>query len=185
MFLGRPAVEDGVALQTRQGAAVGLGAVVGVGPTPDVKREQGLDLGAALGEQLPQLRPDAGDVGMAVDNRVPADAEAGGELGAEGGVVDPADGALLVLEKARVEGEPAATAVLHLGPDEGVRVQLGIDAAAGVLAEQRHGQALGVDLVHAVGADAGDRAVALEPAERRGDRGVVGGEHLGPHPGIG
>lgn len=115
----------------------------------------------------------------------PAESEAGGQLGAEGGVVDPADGALLLLEEASVEREPAAGRVLDLGADHGVGVQLRIDGAGGVLAEHRHGQALGVDLEDAVLPPPGDRPMDLEPVERRQHGGVMSGEHLGPHPGVG
>ena len=54
----------------------------------------------------------------------PGDAEAVGELGAQGGVVDPADRALLLLEEPGVERQPPPGRVLDLGRDDGVGVQL-------------------------------------------------------------
>src|SRR5690606_22834518 len=122
-------------------------------------------LGAALGEGVAHLGGDAGEVGLASSHVAPLDAEAVGELAAQGGVVDPADGALLVLEEAGVEGEPSAGRVLDLGRDQGVGVQLGVDRPGGVLAEQGGRRASGVDLVGAVSASSGDGTVLLEPVE--------------------
>lgn len=98
------------------------------------------------------------------------------QLRAQGGGVDPADGTLLVLEEASVEGQPLAGRVLDLAPDHGVGVELRVGLPAGVLAEQRSHKALGIDLVNAVLASSGDPAVVLQPVQCGDHGGVVGGQ---------
>lgn len=121
---------------------------------------------------------------MALDDGSPRRAETAGELGAERGGVDPADGPLLVLQPPGVEREPRAGRVLDLRPDHGVGVELGVGRPAGVLSEEGDGEAAGVDLIHTVLPSAGDGSVALEPVERGHDGVVVRGEHLGTKPWI-
>ncbi len=87
------------------------------------------------------------DVGVAADHRPPLHAEAAGELGAEGGAVDPADAALLALQEPGIERQPPAGGVLDLAGDDRVGVQLRVHRPRRVLTEHRHRQALGVDLV--------------------------------------
>jgi len=182
MGLGRSGGEDRSSFELGDRAWVGVGAVVLVGPCPEQVGELALDLGAPGREQVTHRFGNAGGVGLPAVEWLPAESEARGELGTEGGVVDPADGALLLLEEASIEREPAAGRVLDLGADYGMGVQLRIDGAGGVLAEHSHGQAPGVDLEDAVLPPTGERPVDLEPVERRQDRSVMGGEHLGPHP---
>jgi hypothetical protein len=158
---------------------------VSVDPVGHQLGQPGLDLLGALGELVEQARRDALDVAVALDHRPPHHAEPCGQLGAEGRGVDPADGALLALQEPSVERQPLAGGVLDLGGHDGVGVQLGIGAAAGVLAEQRHGEALGVDLIDAVLAPPGHRPVLLEPVEGGHHGGVVGGQDLGSYEGIG
>ena len=172
-------------LELRNGVGVGFLAVVLGAPAGDQLVVLGLDLGAALREHVAQVLGYDGQVDEATFLvGPPVDAEAAGQLGSEGGVVDPADGGLLLLQEPGVQREPPPGRVLDLGRDDGVRMELGVDGAGGVLAEQGRGDAAGVDLVDAVGAPPGDRPVCLEPAERRVDGGFVGSEHLGPHPRI-
>ena len=89
------------------------------------------------------------DSGMQVMSTGPSDtgshcdAEAVGELGSEGGVVDPADRALLVLQEPGIQREPPAGRVLDLRRDHRVGVQLRIDGPGGVLAEHRDGRPRG------------------------------------------
>jgi hypothetical protein len=66
-----------------------------------------------------------------------------------------------------------------------VGVQLRIGGPTRVLVEQRRHQPLGIDLVDAISAPSGHRAVAFQPIQRRVDGGVMGGGHLGVHPGVG
>jgi hypothetical protein len=152
-----------------------------VAPPADQLGELGFDLTLPLRQDPPHTRGDAGQVPGAVRVGLPGDAEAVGELGPEGSVVDPADRALLAHQEPGVERQPPPSRVLHLRRDHRVAVQLGIDRPGRVLAEHRHGQALGVDLMDTVGAPAGDRAVGLQPPERGVDPGVMGGQDLSLH----
>ncbi len=154
---------------------------MGVHPVSDQVGQPGVHLLGALGELAEQAGRDAVDVAVALDHWSPGDAETARQLGPQGRGVDPADGALLALQEPGVERQPLAGGVLHLGGHDGVGVQLGIGAAAGVLAEQRDGQASGVDLLDAVLPPPGHRPVVLEPVDGSHHSGVVGGQHLGSH----
>jgi hypothetical protein len=66
-----------------------------------------------------------------------------------------------------------------------VGVQLRVGSPARVLAEQSDHQSTCADLVDTVLPTAGDGTMSLDPFERRSHGGVVRGEHLGAHPGIG
>ena len=80
-----------------------------------------------------------------------------------------------------VEGEPLAAIArqgLHLVGDHDVGVQVRI-AGAGVAVVERHGDEPGDgDLSDAALADASEGDLPLEQADRRSDRGLVGGLHL-------
>ena len=135
------------------------------------------DVGGPLGERVQELVGGAGDLGLAVDDRLPGDAEGVGELAAQHGLVEGAEHALVAFDVAGVEGQPAAVDSLHLRRDQRVGVELWVVGARGRLAERRHRQAAGVGVEAAtVAADARRRAVALEVGERGAYRGVVGVE---------
>lgn len=182
--LGRSGVRRGVAFQLGDRARVRLGAVVVVAPHAHQLGELGADLAAALREPLPHLIGHAGQVEDPRPPVDPADTEATGQLDPQRRVVDRADAALLELQEPSVQRQPPPRAVLDLGGDDRVGVQLGVDRPRRVLTEQRRGHAEGVDLEHAVAAAAGHRPVPFEPAERGIHGGVMGREHLGPHPGM-
>ncbi|HET7488684.1 MAG TPA: hypothetical protein VFJ85_12200, partial [Acidimicrobiales bacterium] len=179
------AVEHSPPLQAGQGAGVRLGSVVSLHPGSHQLGQLRLNLLGPLGELLHQRVGQAHDVAVAVGHRPPRHAQAGAQLGAQGRGVHPADAALLALQEPGVEGQPLAGGVLDLGHHEGVAVQLGVGGPARVLAEHRHRHALGVHLVDAVGPPPGERAVALEPRQGGGGGCVAGGQHLGPHEGVG
>ena len=88
------------------------------------------DLGA-LGERSKEVRRDAGDLGLAVDDLVEGDAVAMGEFGSKDGLVQAAERALVLLEHACVEGEPATVGGLDFGGDDDVGVQVWVVGAAG------------------------------------------------------
>ena len=132
----------------------------------------------ALREQLPHLGVDRCQLGDAVDRRLPLHAEAAGQLGSEAGVVERREGALVALQSSGVEGEPPPARALDLRGDHDVGVELRVAGSAGVLAEHRRRDPLGVDDDHlAVRRDAGDR-LAVDELDHRGDGRFVGGDHL-------
>ncbi len=93
---------------------VGVDAVVLGAPSSDQLAQLRVDLSAALAEQLPQPVGHAAQVTDPVLTLDPLDAEPHRQLGAQGGVVDPADRALLVLQESGIEGQPASRVVLDL-----------------------------------------------------------------------
>jgi hypothetical protein len=136
-LLVRSAGHHCFAFQAGDRPRIGIDAVMLGGPATHQLTKLVVDLRRSLGELGHQLIGDADHVGVAIDHRAPSDTEAGGHLGAQGGVVDPADAALLVLEEPGIQRQPRARRVLDLGPDHRVGVQLRIGGAARVLAEQR------------------------------------------------
>lgn len=166
--------------------AIGLGTVVVVHPTGHQLGELLVDLLRARGEHPTQTLGHTRHIGLPVADSegFPCGAETSGQLGAQRGVVDPADGALLLSQKPRVERQPLAASVLNLGGDHRVGVELRIRGAAGVLTEHRRGHPLRVDLVDAVTTATGQRAVSFEPSHGGFDRGVVRRSDLGSHPRI-
>ncbi|CAN5797477.1 hypothetical protein BH24ACT5_BH24ACT5_20380 [soil metagenome] len=73
---------------------------------------------------------------------------------------------------------------LDLGGDHRVGVQLRVDGARRVLAEQRRGDPVRVDPVDAVSSPTGHRAVGLEPRHGGLDSLIVRGQDLGADEGI-
>jgi hypothetical protein len=139
-----------------------------------------LDLAGALGEDLEQLVWHVGDLGLGFDDRSPPHAVAVGELGAQDRLVQPTEGALVVLEVVGVEGVPGAVGGPDLGGEHDVAVDLGVVLPGGRLLEHGHGQALGVgEVAAAVGADPGGAAVALDVVEHGLHGEVVGVEDAG------
>ena len=146
-------------------------------PVPEVVElvgERDVDVGAALGEHAEQLVGHAGDLGLAVDDRPPLDAEPVGELGAEDGLVEAAEHPLVPLQVAGVERVPAAVGCLDLGGDDGVGVDLRVVGSRRGLTERRHREPVRVRVqAAAVGSDAGRRPEPLEVRQRRSDGDVV------------
>lgn len=175
--------QHGPPLEVVHRRCVGVGAVVLGRPPLDEVGQLRVDLPGPLREQLEEVVGHADDLGLpgTVRYGLPGDAEPVGQLGAEGGVVDPAGGTLLAEEPAGVEGEPLAGGVLDLRPDHGVGVQLRVQRPGGVLTEHRDRETSGVDLVDAVGPVPCHVPVPLDPGERRLHGGVVSGEDLPLH----
>ena len=186
MGLRRPGSLDGPSFELGDRVRIRfLTVVLGV-PPGDQLAVLSFDLDAAFREDVAEFLRDGGEVDeAALLVGPPVDVQTGGQLGPERGVVDPSDGGLVLLEEPGVERQPPPGRVLDLGRDDGVGMELRVDGAGRVLAEQRGGDPTGVDLVDAVGASPGDRPVVLEPPERRVHRCLVSSEHLGPHPRIG
>ena len=99
MDLLRPRVDHRGTFESGDRPRVRLCAVVVVGPGPDQLGQFRLHLGRASGERLPHRRRYAGEVEHTIVAVDPVDAEPGGQLGAQCGVVDPADRSLLVLQE--------------------------------------------------------------------------------------
>ena len=135
-MLRRAAGNDGGPLEPVDGPGVGLRAVVLDDPGGHQLGGLGFHLLGPLGEEPSGILRHACKFGVPLGGRAPGHPETPGQLGSQGSGVDPADRALLPLEKPGVEGQPLPRRVLHLGRDDGVRVQLGIGTAAGVLAEE-------------------------------------------------
>ncbi len=118
------------------------------------------------------------DLGDSIDRLTPPHAKAAGQLGAQAGVVDGAEGALIELDGPGVERQPSAVWRPHPIGDHDVRVKLGIERPTRVLAEDRGDDPLGVehgDL--AVDAVAGV-GMTLDPVDHHGHGGVMGVEDL-------
>ena len=162
VVFARPAGGDGPPLQQVQVAGAGLDTVF-VGPAGDQLGQLRFDLPGPLREHLTQLLRHPGHIRLArpLRDRLPVEAEPAGQLGAQGGVVDPRQGPLLGLEPPGIQRQPHAGAVLDLGGDHCVGVQLRVGGTACVLAEHPRRKALGVDLVHPPVAAAGDQPVPL------------------------
>src|SRR4051794_15652785 len=92
------------------------------------------DLLAATREVLEDFVVDAADLGHAVADGFPFDAERVGEVLAQGGLVEEAGGALVGVEGAAVEGGLAAVSAGGVGND-GVGVQLRVASARGPVPE--------------------------------------------------
>ena len=107
MGFGGSAVDDGFSFEAPAFPRGGV-TVEGVDEPVELLVDAALDVGGAGGELLEHRVGDVGDLGDAVHDRLPRDPEPVGELGAQGGVVDRREGALVELERAGVEGEPAA-----------------------------------------------------------------------------
>src|SRR4051794_39227468 len=77
------------------------------------------------------LGVEALDLGDAVGDLLPADAEPAGQLIAEVGLIDVAGGLRVVIDRRVVEPGPAAVRTAGRVGDEDVRVELGIARARG------------------------------------------------------
>ena len=141
----------------------------------DLRPQRCLDFGGALGEQPEDVLRDACDLGLAVLDGFPLEAEAVREVVAEHGLIDAAEHSLVLLHVGAVECEPSAVAGTHLVRDHRVGVEVGVVGARCGLAELGDRETVGVGVEPLLGAlsDAGRRAEAFEVCERRGHRRVV------------
>ena len=134
---------------------------------------------AAAGEGLDQLPVDAPDVGMAVDDRLPGDAEPAGELLAEVGLVEDA-GSLGVREQLpRVERapDPVVAGAGEVG-DQHVGVQQRIVRPRGAVPERRRDESVHLDGLGPARTAAGEPGGTLHVTHRGVHGGVVRGNHL-------
>ena len=171
---------------------VGVDVVALLGPAGVERRQLGAagaglapvghgfdDLLAALGVGLDPLPGDARDLGPAVVDLGPLDAEALGELVAQDRLVEEAGGAgVLVDERAVQRPEAAVDALGHVGHQQ-VGVEVGIAGPAGAVAERGHGQAVPADALGAGVAAPGHGRVLLEVGDGLGRGRLVGGDDLG------
>ena len=118
------------------------------------------------------------DLGDAVLRRVPHHTETLRQLGSQTSVVERRQGALVALDEAGVEGEPTTVGRLHTVGDHEVGVELRVERPAGVLAEHRRDDPLGVDDGDLAADPVAGVGVTFDPSGERSDRGVVGVEHL-------
>ena len=114
------------------------------------------------------------EVGVAVGDRVAPDAEPAGELVAQVGLVEVP--AVLACAYSRRESSVRQIAVVdgagEVG-DQHVGVQQRVARPRGAVPERRADEPLHLDRLGPAGAAAGPDRLALEVAERGGDRGVV------------
>ena len=143
-----------------------------------------LDLMASGREQRAQLGRDPGDLGGAFVDRTPGDAETGGELVTELGLVEVAGGAGLPQQRTAMQRPPHAVVAAGQVRDEHVGVELRIPGPAGAVHEPRGDEAVTGDVFDAVDASSGDAGLAFEPAERGVDRPVVRRAHRADRVGI-
>ena len=135
-------------------------------------------------EQRAQLGRDADDLGGAFVDRAPGDAETGGELVAELGLVEVAGGAGLPEERTAMQRAPQAVVATGQVRDEHMGVELRIPGPARAVHEPRGDEAVTGDMLDAVDTSPGQARLAFEPAERGVDGPVVRGAHRADRVGI-
>lgn len=144
-----PLADEGVG-----GDAVVLGCPAGEGcrlPRPGRAvaglGEQLLDLIAALAELVDHAGGHARDVGPAVADRAPADAEARAQKVAEVGLVEVSAGKGVLVERATVERPPGVERREREVGDHDVGVEQRVAGAAGAVVEGGGDHAVGQDLL--------------------------------------
>ena len=103
--------------------------------------ESVLDLDGALREHPQHVLRDAGDLGLAVHDRFPLEAEAVGEFVADHRLVDAAEHPLVLLHVLAVERDPATVGGADLVRDDAVGVEVGVVGSRRRLAELGHREA--------------------------------------------
>jgi len=146
----------------------------GAGPLP--RRLE--DFLAAGGEGAQVVGVEAPDLGDAVLDLVPADAETAGQLVAKMGLVDVAGGFGVVVDRRVVEPGPAALGKGGVG-DEDMGVELRVAGARGTVDVAGGEEAVALDEDVAPGAASGPAGGVLEVVETRPHRLCVGGFDLG------
>ncbi len=121
------------------------------------------DLAGPLREMFQHRSGDAVDLGDAVLRLPPTDPESSGELGAEVGVVESGEGALVHDQRTGIQRQPAAIAGRDPVGDNGVGVQLRVEGPAGVLTKQPHHDPLGVHRDYLAVAAHSGVGVGLDP----------------------
>jgi hypothetical protein len=186
-----PQVRDGLAGLARPGVGGGLAGHGGPFPAGRVPAFPGselfdgvgqccVDLRRAFRERLQQLGWDAGDLGLAVDDRPPRDAVAVGELGPQHRLIQAAQRPLVPLQEPGIQGPPPPIDGLDLARDHSMGVDLRVVSPGGDLTERRHRQPDSVGMQPAtVRADPSGGPVPLQVAQRRADGDVVSVEQAG------
>jgi len=179
--LGRTRGHRRDSFQSGNRARVGVSAVMLVAPPANELVQLGFHLGAALGQDTTDRLGDTPHDRRVFVGLVPGDPEPVGQFASQGGVVDPADRALLTFQEAGIEGQPPTCRVLHLGGDHGMGVQLRVHGPRRVLTEEGRYDPPTVDLIDTVTAPTGHRPMGLEPPQRGVHGRIMGGQDLGPH----
>ena len=145
-----------------------------------VGRGGGEDLRAPGREGAEVVGIEALDLGDAVGDLLPADAEPAGQLPPQVRLVDVAGGLRVVVDRRVVEPGPAAVRPTGRVGDEDVGVELGVAGAGGAVEVGGGEEAVAPDEFVAAVAAPGPAGLALHVVERGGDGGAVGGGDLGP-----
>src|ERR1700674_4736495 len=150
------------------------GGLGGAGPVQVMLREVGLDVLAPLREATQSNVGDAGDVGDAIGDGSPVDAEPAGQFGAELCLVEVADGLGPRVEGPGVQRRPP---VIGDGVDEvgdhDVGVYLWVPGPGGAVTERGGDEAVGGDALLAAFAPTGPGGLGLEHRQGRADCGVM------------
>ena len=153
----------------------------GLGEAFQLLLDARLDGIGALGELGEHVGGNIGHLGDAVHRLAPAHTEPPRQLGAQARVVEAGEGLLIALDRARVEGQPATVGRQHPVDDDHVGVQLGVEGATGVLAEEGGGDPLGVEGADVAVDAVATMGVAFDPVDHRRHRRVVAGQHFVAH----
>ena len=125
-------------------------------------------------ELLQQTVAEAGDFGLAVHDRLEHHPEPCGDLGSKHGLVEVAEGLLMLLQRQRIQRQPTPIRRLDLRGDHHMGVELRVISPARRLTEHCHRQPTGLGMqTCAVGADTRRRRVLLDHRHRRGDCDVM------------
>ena len=136
-----------------------------------------LDLAAPIGEVIDHRPVDPGDIGDAVLDRFPFDAEPSGQLVTKVGFVEVAGGLGVQVQPPPIQRPPDVIGALgHVG-DEHVGVEVRVPGPAGAMPERRRDQALDLDLVDPVLPGPRSGCVAFDVGERSVDGRLVRSGH--------
>ena len=166
-----------------QVAVLGLPRLKGgdlAGAGGGVGRGGGEDLRPPGREGAEMVGVEALDLGDAVGDLLPADAEPAGQLMAKVRLVDVAGGLRVVVDRRVVEPGPAAVRPAGRVGDEDVGVELRVAGAGGAVEVGGGDEAVAVDELAPAVAAPGPAGLALHVVECGGDRGAVGGGDLRP-----
>jgi hypothetical protein len=136
------------------------------------------DLAPPLREVLDDLPRDAVDVGDAVLDRLPGQAQSLRELLPQHGLIEEAGGAGLPVEVAAIQRRPAPVRSSREVPRDDVRVQQRVAGARRAMGEGSGHEALASDLHDPAAPSAGAARLALHVAHRLRDGRVVAGPQL-------
>ena len=142
------------------------------------------DLTPPRRKQRTQLGWDAVDLGDALADRFPLDAEPGGELLAEVSPVQVAGGVRVPVELLGVKGAPASVLAIRDVRDEDVGVELGVTGTTRAAHEPSGDEPIRSNAFVAVDPATRPARLVFQPAERRVDCGVVRSADLAGRVGV-